>query len=113
MAKLLDDGSVDRSHGSGCPENARRLPFLFTNLKSGAGGMNLKAWVRRQLETPQESRRTLVTSGGARVRHSQPLAHALTSCPARPDFLRAMREAHWQSNQFGEWRARSTRAPAW
>src|SRR5260370_24261544 len=39
-------------------------PFLFTNLKNGTGVVELTAWVRRQLETPQESRRTLATSGG-------------------------------------------------
>src|SRR5216683_4930104 len=46
-------------------------PFLFTNLKNGTGVVELTAWVRRQLETPQELRRTLTTSGGARVRHNQ------------------------------------------
>ena len=46
-------------------------PFLFTNLKDGTGVVELTAWVRRQLETPQDSRRTLATSGGGRVRHIQ------------------------------------------
>src|SRR3979411_1679722 len=34
-------------------------PFLFTNLKDGTGVVELTAWVRRQLEKPEESRRTL------------------------------------------------------
>src|SRR6266851_5794553 len=46
-------------------------PFLFTNLKNGTGVVELTAWVRRQLETPEESRRTLATSSAGRVRHSQ------------------------------------------
>ena len=40
-------------------------------LKNGTGVVELTAWVRDQLETPQETRRTLASSGGARVRHSQ------------------------------------------
>ncbi len=45
-------------------------PFLFTNLKNGTGVDELTAWLRRQLETPHESRRTLVAAGGAGVRNS-------------------------------------------
>ena len=45
-------------------------PFLFTNLKNGTGVDELTAWLRRQLDTPRESRRTLVTAGAARVHHS-------------------------------------------
>src|SRR6266478_713833 len=43
-------------------------PFLFTNLKNGTGVVELTAWVRRRLQTPEESRRTLATSGSGLVR---------------------------------------------
>jgi urease accessory protein len=46
-------------------------PFLFTNLKNGTGVVELTAWVRCQLQTPPELRRTLATSGVARPRHGQ------------------------------------------
>ena len=44
--------------------------FLFTNLKDGAGVEELTAWVRRQLETPPETRRRLNTTGQSRHAHS-------------------------------------------
>ena len=40
-------------------------PFLFTNLKDGTGVEELTAWLRRELETPAEARRTLTTAGHA------------------------------------------------
>ncbi len=41
-------------------------PFLFTNLKDGTGVDRLTEWLQRQLDTPPESRRTLVTAGQQR-----------------------------------------------
>jgi urease accessory protein len=38
-------------------------PFLFTNLKDGTGVTELTAWLRQQLGTPAEARRTLNTVG--------------------------------------------------
>jgi urease accessory protein len=38
-------------------------PFLFTNLKDGAGVAELEAWLRLQLDAPVESRRTLKAVG--------------------------------------------------
>src|SRR5271155_2835044 len=38
-------------------------PFLFTNLKEGAGVAELTAWLRCQLATPPEGRRTLTSKG--------------------------------------------------
>ena len=45
--------------------------FLFTNLKDGTGVEDLTNWVRRQLETPPEARRTLAAAGQTRVPRSQ------------------------------------------
>ncbi len=41
------------------------------DLKNGTDQVELTAWVRRQLETPEESRRALASFGGAPGRHSQ------------------------------------------
>jgi urease accessory protein len=38
-------------------------PFLFTNLKDGTGVAELTAWLRHQLATPSEARRTLNAVG--------------------------------------------------
>jgi urease accessory protein len=38
-------------------------PFLFTNLKDGTGVAELTAWLRHQLATPAEARRTLAAVG--------------------------------------------------
>src|SRR5277367_2831210 len=45
--------------------------FLFTNLKDGTGVADLTSWVRRQLETPPEARRTLAAAGQTRAPRSQ------------------------------------------
>jgi urease accessory protein len=50
-------------------------PFLFTNLRDGTGVAELTAWLRIQLDTPPESRRTLVTAG---QEHTRPGSHAHT-----------------------------------
>ncbi len=47
--------------------------FLFTNLKDGTGVDELRAWLRRQLDTPAEARRTLTT---ADQRHAGQRHHA-------------------------------------
>jgi urease accessory protein len=47
--------------------------FLFTNLKDGTGVDELTAWLRRQLDTPAEARRTLTT---ADQRHTGQRHHA-------------------------------------
>jgi len=44
--------------------------FMFTNLKDGTGVADLTAWVRRQLETPPEARRALVTRAIGKRAHS-------------------------------------------
>src|SRR5450631_1350983 len=49
-------------------------PFLFTNLKDGTGVAELTAWLRHQLATPAESRRTLNAAShahGTQNRHAQ------------------------------------------
>src|ERR1700752_2396540 len=43
-------------------------PFLFTNLRGGAGVRELEAWVDEMLRVPKESRRTLVSTGDLRAR---------------------------------------------
>jgi urease accessory protein len=47
-------------------------PFLFTNLKDGTGVDELTAWLRRQLDTPSEARRRLVTADrqSSQTRHA-------------------------------------------
>jgi urease accessory protein len=47
--------------------------FLFTNLKDGTGVNELTVWLRRQLDTPPEARRTLTT---ADQRHTGQRHHA-------------------------------------
>ena len=42
--------------------------FLFTNLKNGTGVVELTAWVRCQLDTPEKSCRTLATWGESHYR---------------------------------------------
>jgi urease accessory protein len=50
-------------------------PFLFTNLKNGAGVVELTAWVRGQMSAPPETRRKVVTAGAA-VRSTMKHSHA-------------------------------------
>jgi urease accessory protein len=45
--------------------------FLFTNLKDGTGVADLTSWVRGQLETPPEARRTLAAAGQTRAPQSR------------------------------------------
>ena len=48
-------------------------PFLFTNLKDGTGVAELTAWLRHQLATPAEARRTLNAAShahGTQNRHA-------------------------------------------
>jgi len=47
-------------------------PFLFTNLKDGTGVDELTAWPRRQLDTPSEARRRMVTADrrSSQTRHA-------------------------------------------
>jgi urease accessory protein len=48
-------------------------PFLFTNLKNGAGGPELVSWVRAKLTTPGEARHKVVNLAdlaGRRAGHS-------------------------------------------
>jgi urease accessory protein len=47
-------------------------PFLFTNLKDGAGVAELTAWVRTKMNAPADARHKLVTAADAR---SQPHRH--------------------------------------
>jgi urease accessory protein len=44
-------------------------PFLFTNLKDGAGVAELVTWVRTKMSVPRETRARLTTAGDA-VRHA-------------------------------------------
>jgi len=46
-------------------------PFLFTNLKDGTGVDELTTWLRRQLDTPVEARRTLARAGQAHASQSR------------------------------------------
>lgn len=48
-------------------------PFLFTNLKDGAGVPELTAWVRARMNAPADARHKLVTAKDAR---SQPHHHS-------------------------------------
>ncbi len=45
-------------------------PFLFTNLKQGAGVAELTAWVREKMAAPADGRPKLVTAGDVRHRHT-------------------------------------------
>jgi urease accessory protein len=44
---------------------------MFTNLKDGTGVGDLTSWVRHQLETPPEARRTLAAAGQTRAPRGQ------------------------------------------
>jgi urease accessory protein len=46
-------------------------PFLFTNLKDATGVAELTAWLRRQLDTPPEARRTVTRAGQAHAIQSR------------------------------------------
>ncbi len=47
-------------------------PFLFTNLRAGAGVPELKAWVQEKMSQPADARRHVVTTDDLRGR---PVAH--------------------------------------
>jgi urease accessory protein len=48
-------------------------PFLFTNLRAGAGVPELKAWVEQNLRAPADARHAVVTAGDLRGR---PVSHS-------------------------------------
>jgi hypothetical protein len=53
-------------------------PFLFTNLRAGAGVPELTAWVQQEVSRPPESRHRVVTVNdleGRPARHSHSHSH--------------------------------------
>jgi urease accessory protein len=50
-------------------------PFLFTNLRGGAGVPELTTWVREKMTAPPESRARLVTASDVLRRHSHSHTH--------------------------------------